>query len=214
MATQSKGSNWGQGEGPKLPKVQTYTLVTWVWLVASIIMLGMGARFASQSTDSRSLQCGPEMCTFKINGQVKAENEEVRFPRENLKGAESVRVRQKKIRDTAGMSKKDIRRLGFSYAIKFVRDGSEAEEVQLLALNSIGRKRPATMVKRIRKYLENPEEHEVSVKEESGFDFKGLIFIVMGLMSIMFCALLGQFADEKPRRPGSQARRVTKKRAY
>jgi hypothetical protein len=54
----------------------------------------------------------------------------------------------------------------------------------------------------------------VKVKEESGFDFKGLILIVLGLMSVMFCALLGQFADEKPRRPGSHAKRVTKKRAY
>lgn len=145
MATQSQGSNWGQGEGPKLPKVhlqvyvlilknthqhlclstkaQTYTMITWAWFIISIIMIAMGARYSSQSTDSRSLFCGPEACTFTIKGQIKEDNEEVRFPRANLKSAESVRIRQKKIRETSGMSKKDIRRLGFSYAIKFVRDG-------------------------------------------------------------------------------------------
>mmetsp|Transcript_22900 Transcript_22900/g.46867 ORF Transcript_22900/g.46867 Transcript_22900/m.46867 type:complete len:226 (-) Transcript_22900:275-952(-) len=212
-ATQSQGGNWGQGEGPKLPKVQTFTLITWAWFSVSIIMILVGGRYMSYSTDSRSLQCGPEVCTFKINGQG-PDNEEVRFPRASLKNAESVRIRHKKIRDTSKMKKRDQRRLGYSYSITFVRDGSEAEETQLLSVNSIGRKRPTNMVKLIRKYLDDPEEHEVVVKEESGLDFRGLILLVLGFLSVMFSALLGQFTDEKPRRPGSQAKRVTKKRAY
>lgn len=38
---------------------------------------------------------------------------------------------------------------------------SEQEEVQLMALNSVGRKRPASMVKKIWKYINTHEESEV-----------------------------------------------------
>ena len=38
-----------------------------------------------------------------------------------LKSAQAVRVRNREIRDTAKMSRKDIRKLGYTYSIRFSR---------------------------------------------------------------------------------------------
>lgn len=84
-----------------------------------------------------------------------------------------------------------------------------------MALESLGRKRPNSMVARINRYIEDHDNHELEVEESHGFDAKGVLFIVLGLCSLMFCALIGEFSDPKPSRArGSGARRVTKKRSY
>jgi hypothetical protein len=54
----------------------------------------------------------------------------------------------------------------------------------------------------------------LEVVEAHGFDAKGVLFIVLGLCSVLFCALIGEFSDPKPKaKRGSHAARVTKKRA-
>lgn len=55
---------------------------------------------------------------------------------------------------------------------------------------------------------------QLEVKEAHGVDAKGVLFIVLGLCSLLFCALIGEFSDPKPKpKRGSHATRVTKKRA-
>jgi hypothetical protein len=109
------------------------------------------------------------------------------------------------------MSRKDIRKLGYSYSISIMRDNSNQLEEIALALTTLGRKRPSSMVDRITEYVDG-EIHELDVVESSGFDMKGLVFILIGVVSCLFCVLLGQFSDPVPRR--AVASRVTKKRAY
>jgi hypothetical protein len=40
-----------------------------------------------------------------------------------LKSVHEVRVHQKEIRDPSNMHRKDVRKLGHSYSVKFIRDG-------------------------------------------------------------------------------------------
>lgn len=55
---------------------------------------------------------------------------------------------------------------------------------------------------------------QLEVIEAHGVDAKGVLFIVLGLCSLLFCALIGEFSDPKPKpKRGSHATRVTKKRA-
>jgi len=131
-----------------------------------------------------------------------------------LKGAATVRVKNNEVKDISKAPKKEVRKMGYSYTVKYTSpDTGKVEEVAL-ALESLGRKRPGIMVGRIQRYIENSsgEEGELTAEESHGFDVKGVLFIVLGLCSTMFCALIGQFADPKPRKAG--ASRVTKKRSY
>ena len=55
---------------------------------------------------------------------------------------------------------------------------------------------------------------QLEITEAHGVDAKGVLFIVLGLCSLLFCALIGEFSDPKPKpKRGSHASRVTKKRA-
>lgn len=122
-----------------------------------------------------------------------------------------MRVRQRQIRDVSKMSRKDIRKLGYSYSISFMREGSNRLEEVALALTTLGRRRPGSMVEKISEYIDG-DSSELDVSESSGFDMKGLVFILLGVISSLFCVLLGQFSDPKPRR--APTARITKKRAY
>jgi len=212
MANQGTGSPMGTGTaGSSLPKAKPMTIATWVWLIVSVIMILMGGKFAGTSTNIRSLICGPETCEFSIVSILKEENDNIKFSRHNFKSAQQVRVRQKQIRDISKMNRKDIRKLGYSYSVKFIRDGNDEVEEVALALSTLGRKRPGNMVDIIQDYLDGTTS-SLEVLEQSGFDVKGLIFILLGVVSCLFCVLIGQFSDPKPRR--AVASRVTKKRAY
>ena len=234
VANSSGSDGWGSSSQKTriLPKAETATWATWAWFLISVMMIIMGIRYCTLSTNIRTLMCDGEACTFTIVSPKAAESRVTRFGRHELKSAQQVRLRRGQIRDTSGgrMSRKQMRKLGYSYSIKFVTDRptgkapqqpEEIEEVPM-AVVSIGRRRPREMEKEINNYINcdgNKEDckHELKVEETSGFDFRGLLFLVLGLMSMLFCALMGQFSDPPPvsRRKGRSARtRVTKKRAY
>jgi len=210
------GDAWGSGKRePILPKAQTFTIITWVWFAVSLIFIVLGMRFSGNSTNTRTLECGPEKCVLTlVSLERPAGNEHFAFPRDQLKSAQAVRIKGKQIKDVAKVSRKEVRKLGYSYSVKFVRGGGTEAEELLMALESLGRKKPNETAKKITKFISDPSQTELEVVESHGFDAKGVLFIVLGLCSLLFCALIGEFSDPKPKvKRGSHASRVTKKRA-
>lgn len=188
------------------PKIQGYTIASWCWLVGSISLLLVGIFYCTKSTEIRTLVCGPEMCTVTVQSQVSPdESLDVRFAREDLVKAEAVRIRNGKIRDTRNMKRKAARKLGHTYAITFKENGEEREPL-VMSTNSLGRKRPRSAVTALENYMRR-ETDEVDLSEESGFDWRGLLGVLFGLFSLLFCVLLGQFSDPKP-----TPRRIVRKR--
>lgn len=56
-----------------------------------------------------------------------------------------------------------LRKLGYSYSLKFVRNGNEPDQVEELALavESLGRKKSNDMVKKITAYISDLSQTEV-----------------------------------------------------
>lgn len=215
MATRSQGGPMGSGKRPPLlPKAEPFTYGSWFWVILSVFTLVMGIRYAANPTSLRVLSCDAETCTLRVMSASKNLDETLRFPRGQLKESKARRIKYGKIRDTSGMSRKEIRKLGYSYSITFVRDGAdgEAEEIPMTT-QSIGRKRPTKMAETINSYVKDPSEHSLYAEEKHGFGTAGIIMATFGIMSLLFALMFGQFADPKPRRPGASSR-VTKKRSY
>lgn len=197
---------------PKLPKAQTATYASWGWLVFSIGLLLLGVRLAATSTNFREIVCDAEACTFSIRSTENKDDEKtIRFARHDLVKVESVRMKAGKIRDTTNMRRKQTRKLGYSYAITYKDPDTQQEVAPIpMSITSIGRKRPRLAVNEIQEYIDN-ERSSVKLRESSGFDWRGLLCIIFGIFSLLFCALLGQFTDPKPR-PKQRRRTVTRKR--
>lgn len=239
MAGNSGSDGWGASTQKTriLPKAEPATWGTWIWMTVSVLLILLGMRYCTVSTNVRTLVCDGEACTFTVISPRPKDSRTTRFGRDGLRSAQQVRLRRGQIRDTTAgkISRKQQRKLGYSYSIKFVTDrptgkappdgGDELEEVPLSVV-SIGRRRPREMVRDIEKYInsdcseggsrDEKCSNDLDVIETSGFDFRGLLFLVLGLLSMLFCALMGQFSDPKPlrSRKGGGRSRVTKKRAY
>lgn len=192
---------------PSLPKAQTFTYVTYLWMAFSFGMLFMGIRFASNSTNVRQLTCDGEGCWLQVeNWDRPAQNMKVRISRGNLLEAEIVRISNGKIRDVSKMRKKQTRKLGWSYAINYEIKGVKQDPVPM-SVATLGRKRPRVSTEEINNYIENDHVAELIISESSGVDWRGVVCIIFSIFSLLFCALFGQFADPKPK-----PRRITRKR--
>lgn len=197
--------------GPEvlLPKMQTATWMSWLWLVASILGILLGIRLVSAATDIREVKCDSESCMIRVQSwEAPEDNMEVRIPRTDLIKAEQVRLRHGKIRDTTDMKRKQARKLGFSYAIWY-REAGEEKGPLAMSVTSLRRSRPRVAVRRVTEFLDE-ETSQLDLTESSGFDWRGLLLIIFGVLSLLFAALLGQFSDPKPK---PKKRIITRKRA-
>merc|ERR1711879_976011 len=102
---------------------------------------------------------------------------------------------------TKGMKRKQTRKFGYSYTVEFISRPETSTrpaetEVFLMSTTTLGRKRPRKMVDQIEEYLKR-EVNDISAKEFSGFDWKGIVFLILGIISLLFCIILGQFAEPK-----------------
>lgn len=204
----------GSGKGLSLPKVQLYTVITWIWLFSSLGMMGKGIHYGTVSTHGRTLECDAEACDFKITDNDFNLFEHIKFSRHQLKDTQIARIKKGKVVDVKTLKRKEQRNLAFSYSITFAREGSEEDEEWALSAHSLGRKRPNAMVRKIRKYIEN-ETDSLSISEDTGFDSRSIIFMILGLFALLLCLIAGQFSDPPPKRSTTaRARPSSKKRSY
>lgn len=191
--------------GPKMKLPQTATLVTWSFLIGSLLMTASGVYFFTLHTTIRSLICDAEACTLTLEDQGSA-TETRRFPRSHLKQARQVRIRRGEIRDPKNMRKKSQRKLGFSYAISFLKDeGTDATEEIPMAIVDIGRRPSRVAAVKVDEYIRE-EANELEMIEASGTDWRGVAFLMLGIITLLLTLIAGQFTDPKPRRRNTRKR--------
>ena len=78
-------------------------------------------------------------------------------------------------------------------------DGNKRSKTHELPMSrtTLGRKRPRKMAELIDEWLKG-ERDSLRIEESSGVSPKGIICIILGIFSLLFCIILGQFADPKP----------------
>ena len=209
---------------------QMGTKLTYVWLVGSVLLLLLGVRTCATAVDMRSLVCDNQKCTLKVRSNIGGENEDyqLELDRAQLLSSAVVRLRRGAVVDTTGMRRKHTRKLGWTYSVEYDSDKKAAQKAYdekttsapakkgksrtvvtvPMSYASLGRKRPRRRQNEVDSYIRRRRD-AVSVEESSGVSATGVLEVIFGTFLLIFCALIGQFADPEER----PARLRKKKRA-
>jgi hypothetical protein len=85
-----------------------------------------------------------------------------------------------------------VRKLGYSSSVKFVREGSAETQELLMAVESLGRKKPNEMVKKITEFIGDQAQTEVTKKRNREWgDGEGGRFSVWRAL-LVSCSFVGR----------------------
>lgn len=167
----------------------------------SLGVVGFGVSMLKTPTDLRRVTCGglEEECTLIIDTE---DDERVThtFTGADLVRVEQVRVRRGRAVNVKHMRRKQVRKLGFSYAliVKLDDDGNEAKHV--MSYGDLGKRRARERFDEVAEYVVKRRSTALDVKETSGVSAVGILLIIYGAFSLIFCLILGQFAEPPPPR--------------
>ena len=151
--------------------------------------------------------CDADACQLNVRGDgIKPYN--LKLDKGHIIGAKPVRLKAGEIVDIGNMRRKQVRKLAYSWALMYkdanpaagvnVRDMGSFKQHELpMSRTTLGRKRPRKMSELIDEWLKG-ERDSLRIEESSGVSPKGIICIILGIFSLLFCIILGQFADPKP----------------
>ena len=185
---------------PRLPSCATGG--SWAWLVISLAVIVWGIRFLSQPTDLRHLKCPrdrEDLCELVV--LTEDEDRVVHtFPGKDLLRAEAIRVRRGRAVNPKNMRRKQVRKLGYSFqlVVRLDDDGREARHV--MSYGSVGRSDAKQRVSEIQEYVTNIDVQSLDVYESSGVSAVGILLVIYGAFSLIFCLILGQFSEPPPRK--------------
>ena len=185
---------------PRMPSCATGG--SWAWLVISLAVIVWGIRFLSQPTDLRHLKCPndrEDLCELIV--LTEDEDRVVHtFPGKDLLRAEAIRVRRGRAVNSKNMRRKQVRKLGYSFqlVVRLDDDGREARHV--MSYGSVGRSDAKQRVSEIQEYVTNTDVSGLDVYESSGVSAVGILLVIYGAFSLIFCLILGQFSEPPPPR--------------
>ena len=157
--------------------------------------------------------CDADACQLNVRGDgIKPYN--LKLDKGHIIGAKPVRLKAGEIVDIGNMRRKQVRKLAYSWALMYKdealpvhaqqrggedADGNKRSKTHELPMSrtTLGRKRPRKMSELIDEWLKG-ERAALHIEESSGVSPKGIICIILGIFSLLFCIILGQFADPKP----------------
>ena len=157
--------------------------------------------------------CDADACQLNVRGDgIKPYN--LKLDKGHIIGAKPVRLKAGEIVDIGNMRRKQVRKLAYSWALMYKdealpvhaqqrggedADGNKRSKTHELPMSrtTLGRKRPRKMAELIDEWLKG-ERDSLRIEESSGVSPKGIICIILGIFSLLFCIILGQFADPKP----------------
>ena len=185
----------------QLPRVSCATAGTYVWLLVSLGVVGLGVRFLGTPTDLRHVTCGDRSstCTLVVDTE---DDERVthEFLGSDLVRAELIRVRRGRAVNVKHMRRKQVRKLGYSYQLVVRLDDQGNEARHVMSYGTIGRGKARERVDEVGEYATKKRSTALDVKESSGVSAVGILLIIYGAFSLIFCLILGQFAEPPPPR--------------
>ncbi|KAJ1454746.1 hypothetical protein M885DRAFT_521353 [Pelagophyceae sp. CCMP2097] len=171
-----------------------------VWLILSLGTVVYGVRKLGQSNDVRTVNCtegGPcAISTASVDdGETTAQGD--------LVNAELVRLRRGRVVDTRRLKAKQMRKLGYSYTVT-VRDVSGKESTHIMSFGTLGRKVAKKKYDLAVAYIADVKAPRdgaaptLDLRQSSGVSAVGILLIIYGCFSLLFCVILGQFSESPP----------------
>mmetsp|Transcript_11419 Transcript_11419/g.35170 ORF Transcript_11419/g.35170 Transcript_11419/m.35170 type:complete len:214 (-) Transcript_11419:63-704(-) len=185
----------------RLPRVSCATGGTWVWLAVSVLVCGFGVKMLGTPTDLRHLTCKglDEMCELVVDTE---DDDRVvhTFLGRDLLRAEAVRVRRGRAVNVKHMRRKQVRKLGYSYQLVVRLDEGGDDAKYVMSYGTLGRGRARERVDEVAEYTARRRATALDVRESSGVSAVGILLIIYGAFSLIFCLILGQFSEPPPPR--------------
>ena len=143
--------------------------------------------------------CDADACQLNVRGDgIKPYN--LKLDKGHIIGAKPVRLKAGEIVDIGNMRRKQVRKLGYSFqlVVRLDDDGREARHV--MSYGSVGRSDAKQRVSEIQEYVTNNDVSGLDVYESSGVSAVGILLVIYGAFSLIFCLILGQFSEPPPPR--------------
>jgi hypothetical protein len=171
-----------------------------LWFFFSILLVFFGVWHCSNHSNSFSLHCDDNTCTYIRDG---VEDTTVVFPKASLKKAQVVKIENGQVVGDAYTHVLDHRRkrkFDFSLELDIASSLTSDKPFKLLTLpRDMGRRHAATEQKKIMYFLEGKSTH-LSVHHRNGLTLIGMLSIFLGIISAIFSCFVGQWSDPTPKR--------------
>ncbi|CAM9147946.1 unnamed protein product [Chrysoparadoxa australica] len=172
----------------QVPKFSVITIISWGWTFGSIFLLIAGWRHCRYNSEATSLRCDLKSCRFQQMASAIV-LEDTTFPRENLKPAQTIKVRGGQIvSNSEAARKRGSKSMGTSYSVAWALMGDQGEVLELLSRpmskRGLGRKAPRQAVAKIKRYISG-EIDEVSLEESRWASGLGVVCLVFGSLLLI-----------------------------
>mmetsp|Transcript_21060 Transcript_21060/g.62861 ORF Transcript_21060/g.62861 Transcript_21060/m.62861 type:complete len:214 (+) Transcript_21060:260-901(+) len=185
----------------RAPRVSCATAGTWIWLLISLSVVGLGVKLLGTPTDLRHLTCTglDDLCELVVDTE---DDDRVvhTFLGRDLIRAEPIRVRRGRAVNVKHMRRKQVRKLGYAYQLVVRLDDAGGEAKHVMSYGTLGRGRARERVDEIAEYTTKRRSTALDVRESSGVSAVGILLIIYGAFSLIFCLILGQFKEPPPPR--------------
>ena len=118
----------------------------------------------------------------------------------DLLRAEAVRVRRGRAVNVKHMRRKQVRKLGYSYQLVVRLDEGGDDAKYVMSYGTLGRGRARERTDEVAEYTARRRATALDVRESSGVSAVGILLIIYGAFSLIFCLILGQFSEPPPPR--------------
>ena len=87
-----------------------------------------------------------------------------------------------------------------TFSDDLVRDDDGREARHVMSYGSVGRSDARQRVSEVQEYVTNGDVSGLDVYESSGVSAVGILLVIYGAFSLIFCLILGQFSEPPPPR--------------
>jgi len=197
-----KGIEWDKIETP--PVVVQFSWL--VVLVALYLIISGGCNLRDYSLYSE-FSCDYNVCKFsefgldETNPHLPVVTE---FDRKSFERTNSVRIRNGVVTPVAGLKRRQLRKLGYSYSITYKHmfeegEGKEGGEVRelLLSRSNLGKRSSRERMSAITNKMRNSKQGEsFTFSEGLGWNVSGCVRIMSGIMFLALITMVGEFSTK------------------
>lgn len=184
------------------PAPPTAVIFSWSMAILSLLILFSGVTHLRDYSKYTTFSCNSSVCTFSefgLDANTLSTPTITTFPREAFERCNSVRIKDGAITTTAGLKRRQLRKLGYSFSITYKHmfddnSGGEVKEL-LVSRNSIGKRASREKMSAISKKMKDMEGEFVFM-EGLGWNVGSCVKILSGAMLLALMSMIGEFESE------------------